>query len=697
MLGINYDQTEQKLAEGLLEQRVAERTLQLKSSNQQLALTQFAMEQVGFGVYWVDAATGQLSQVNRCAASLLGYSMTELGTLCLSDIAPEYELIRIERNRIEWLESGHHTLETVHITKTGAIIPVEMVAFYSMDEDGSAYWVTFVIDTTQRKQQEHALLEAKHAAERANQAKSMFLSNMSHEIRTPMNAIIGYTRILKSDNLEPIQIERLQKIEASARHLLSIINDILDISKIEAGRVELETINFSLDALMADVCLLTADQASRKQLEVHIDEDHVPKWLKGDATRLRQALLNFAANAVKFTAKGSINLRCLLLGEDDEGLLLVRFEVQDTGPGIAETDLPRLFQDFEQADASTTRKFGGTGLGLAITRRLAQLMGGTVGVESELGRGSTFWFTVKLARGEEPADLPAGTVQTNANASVSALDELLKQQAGASVLLAEDDFFNQEVALQVLHAARLSVAIAANGQLALEKALTNSYDLILMDMQMPVMDGLEATRQIRTIPGLKKIPIIAMTANAFEEDRRACIEAGMNDFLTKPVDAETLYATLLKWLPVKPIGTLAPPPVPQETGHPLGQIEQLSAIAGLDVAAGLAVVNDNPAIYLRLMQLLVDSYSKELDSLHTLLASGDLEKLGKLAHKIKGSSGGIGAKRIHKLAVALDHAVHHNIHRDTTQQVCITLIDEMSKLCETVNTILTSPNDPMST
>jgi PAS domain S-box-containing protein len=388
------------------------------------------------------------------------------------------------------------------------------------------------------------LTTARHEAEAANQAKSAFLANMSHEIRTPMNAIMGLNYLLRSESASPAQLDKLNKIDSACRHLLDIINDVLDISKIEAGKITLERHQFQIAEVVGNVQTLIEPDARAKGLALNVGGDALAMWVQADATRLRQALLNLASNAVKFTPEGSVSIGVSQASQEGDQVTLL-FEVTDTGIGMNEDTAQRLFKNFEQGDASTTRRYGGTGLGLAITRSLAQLMGGDAGVSSVPGRGSTFWFTAGVTLSHRPQHLISQPLVANAE------NQLLARHRGQRILLVDDNRMNLEVAQELLHHVGLEVHTACDGQQALARVSEpgEAYDLVLMDLQMPLMDGFQATRALRALPLGQTLPIIALSGSALAPDRLAASAAGMNDFVSKPIEAENLYATLLAWLP----------------------------------------------------------------------------------------------------------------------------------------------------
>ena len=512
-------------------------------------------------VWTIDATTGRHSYSNERGLAMLGITQAELASVETASLVhpDDHALMNSAFENALTNRSGWHDIQIRWLTADGSYRSFESNA--SPIFDASGYLLGFQgvdRDVTERLRTEaeleqhrtsleeqvlartFELAEAKEAAEAANVAKSAFLANMSHEIRTPMNGIVGMAHLMRRGGVTPQQARQLDNIDTAAEHLLGIINDILDISKIEAGKFAMEAIPLDIPGLLRKVGSLLVNRARAKGVRLIIETGSLPEGLLGDPTRIQQAVLNFANNALKFTEKGSVTLRANIL-QDDADFVTILFEVIDTGIGINAETLPRLFGAFEQADNSTTRKYGGTGLGLAITRRLADLMGGEVGVDSTPNAGSRFWFSARLRRG----DAAAGA---DDDAGVNAEALIRRHYRGQRILVVDDEPVNLEVAKMLMEDTALLVDTAEDGEKACALAATERYALILMDMQMPRMDGLDATRCIRKDPAYVDTPIIAMTANAFAEDRARCLAAGMTDFLVKPFSPNSLFEILLRGL-----------------------------------------------------------------------------------------------------------------------------------------------------
>lgn len=521
------------------------------------------VELLPYGVQECDT-TGRITFVNPALAALHHRPESELVGARIWDFVTDDTQSRGMQHYLRRVISEEPPPEAYFVSNRrgdGQLTELQINWTYIRKEDGSLHGLLSVIsditeqrrtDAELREHRDHLeklvaertreLVEARVAAEAASVAKSAFLANMSHEIRTPLNAITGMAHLMRRSGVSGEQAERLDKLQSAGEHLLEVINAVLDLSKIEAGKLNLMPAPLRVSGLLTNIVSMLHDRAKEKGLLLEVDNRVPEQTLLGDATRLQQALLNFASNAVKFTRQGQITLRAIVADAGDNDWLL-RFEVEDTGIGITPEAQARLFNAFEQADNSTTRRYGGTGLGLAITRKLAELMGGQAGVTSTPGCGSCFWLTARLAR---IADTPTASRQA-ASERVDA--DPWQPQRGKRVLVVDDEPINREIAILLLNEVGLVADAAEDGEKALAAFDANRYDVILMDMQMPHLDGLAATRAIRGRPGGgESVPIVAMTANAFAEDRQRCLDAGMDEFIAKPFEPDLLFATVLRLL-----------------------------------------------------------------------------------------------------------------------------------------------------
>lgn len=638
--------------EGLMISSAIRDITERKQAEQQLQLANATMNKSKNAFFWL-TATGQVRYVNDFACTSIGYSREELIGKYVWDFDPDFPPEALPPFWEELKKTGVKALETRHRRKDGTTFPVEVTANY-ITSGGEEHNFVFVQDITERKRTEKILQAAKESSDAANRAKSDFLANMSHEIRTPLNAIIGMAYLAMKTDLNPKQRDYVGKIHFSGGHLLGVINDVLDLSKIEAGKLDIENTVFRLWRLLDNVSTLTGEKAAAKDLELLFDVDlGLAQFLRGDFLRLGQILINFTNNAIKFTESGSITLRAKKEQETD-GDMLVRFEVEDTGIGLTPEQCHKLFQPFQQADTSTTRRFGGTGLGLAISRQLARMMGGEVGVESEAGKGSTFWFTARLGKVLE------GEADAGGKTWVAAQVEQKQQQIGAirnsRILLAEDNLFNQQVARELLEEAGVHVSIANNGQEAVDLTRKQHFDCVLMDVQMPEMDGLEATRLIRANPSTADLRVIALTANTQQADRDMCLAAGMDDFISKPFLPEQFYATIAKWLShghdegvTEPALAAAPAAAPVVAATVTSGDPRI-----IDLAVLAKMVGNDPAKIRKFSLKFLESAEKGMAEIETALEKNDMAALTALGHRIKSAARSVGAIGFADLCHALE-------------------------------------------
>ncbi|GAB6140717.1 hypothetical protein JCM14076_14460 [Methylosoma difficile] len=669
--------------EDIVEQRTAELSLQSHA-------LQAMIDNIPH-MAWMKDREGRFLAANRAVAEAIGQSSTELIGKGYFDIWPEAiaDLYCADNEEVMATRTPKTFVQPL-ARQQDSLYEIFIAPIVDANDEviGTA---GFSRDIKPQREMEAELALRASVAEAATEAKTHFLTNMSHEIRTPMNAIIGLTYLLKQTPLNLEQSERLEKIDTAAQHLLSIINDILDLSKIEAGHLQLEQIDFSLPALMDNIYSLAIVQAKAKGLNLYIDTDNVPNHLCGDLTRLRQALINYVSNAIKFTEEGCISIRCKLL-DSNTSELLIRFEVEDTGIGIDEKNLPRLFEAFSQADVSTTRKYGGTGLGLAITKHLANLMGGETGVDSAAGKGSTFWFTAQIAYGK-----PITETHTAGSSETQML--LATKYVNARLLLAEDNSINREVVVDLLHSLGLTIDIAENGRIAVEKARSLHYDLILMDVQMPELDGLSATKALRAQFNHNELPIIAMTANVFEDNRETCFLAGMNDFISKPVNPEALYATLLHWLSKKAFKKQdyypAMPKQEQRDQVLLGKTINPINIDGLDSQTGLTILKGNTDKYKQLLRMFVSNHHHDMQQVHHQITEGHYTQAQHLAHTLKGVAATLGANELAEAAKRTERAILEKAPLEECLQLSISCDSQLTVLIDNINAWL-SQAEPLS-
>jgi PAS domain S-box-containing protein len=631
-----------------LEQRVQQRTRALEGRENRL----WDLYENAPVAYVSISDHGAILKHNLAFSRLTGYPREEFADIQWEDLlAGQNE--EITRSIIKGEPCMDLPLTIKRKNGSAVLTSAAAVPMYSDDQSLEEVRIS-LLDLTEREEAMRVLEDAKHLAEEANQMKSDFLANMSHEIRTPMNAVIGMSYLALKTDLDDKQRNYIEKVNSSAEALLGVVNDILDFSKIEAGKLTLEQIDFELGPVLDNLYNLVGLKAEEAGLNLLFDvAPDIPNGLVGDPLRLGQILVNLGNNAVKFTDVGKVVVSIGVL-EQSEDRVRLQFDVSDTGIGMSEEQQTLLFQPFSQADTSTTRNYGGTGLGLAICQEMTHMMGGDIWVKSNPGQGSVFSFTADFGLQDQSRQvssygLPVSSKTPTADSEW--YESAAAQLAGANVLLVEDNVLNQELAAELLTSRGINVDIAANGKLALDMLEQQPYDGVLMDCQMPVLDGYSATRQLRKKPGFDDLPVIAMTANAMAGDREIALAAGMNDHIPKPIDVRQMFTTIAKWISPSTPARISIEPTAERPKIKLPEFE------GVNTQESLARLGGNHSLYLKLLQRFYLGYRDFNQQLEATLKSPTRESLPYVIHTLKGLAGNIGATEVENAARTMEEAM----------------------------------------
>ena len=594
--------------------------------------------------------------VNDAACRHYGMPREKLLTLRAPNLVVDIDAKKLTGLWAQLKTSKHITFNSIHRIANGTLIPVEISANYI--RYGNRELVAgYFRDIRERVRVEQELRDSRDLAQQVAKSKSEFLANMSHEIRTPMNGIIGLTQLALNMPTSPVVSGYLNKIAGSSQSLLGILNDILDLSKLEAARMNIEQMPFDLDFVLDNLRNLFEEGAHAKQLAFIIEVDeHTPHHLIGDAMRIQQILSNLLGNAIKFTEHGTVAVRVAVKERDDSQVLL-SFSVEDTGIGIAEDDFDKLFQPFSQVDGSITRKFGGTGLGLAISQSLLKLMGGEFRVSSLPGQGTVLGFDLRLEIAADGA-MRSASQRVEAGDLGRDLKRIGANLQGAKILIAEDHRINQQVISEFLKLSGMEVVIANNGQEALDLLKQQDFDAVLMDVHMPIMDGIQATRNIRSHPDYAKLPVIALTAGVTQEEQKSYVACGMNDFLPKPVNPENLIRLLSHWVVKQPrqgasLSESQPLPVNQQDSA--GDWDDLAAdLSGFDLTNIKIILGGQREPLFRMLREFFEDFSGESTTVVNLVSNGEIGAARAMLHTLKGVAGNLGAMVLHQACVELD-------------------------------------------